>query len=54
MLGINRYFTYSLYLALVPISKDDRVMGILILDVGGEHVLLPCHVVCAFAINNPT
>jgi hypothetical protein len=30
---------------LVPISKDDHVIGILILDVGGEHVLLPRHVV---------
>jgi hypothetical protein len=53
MLDSNRYFTYPLYLALVSISKDDRVMGILILDVGGEHVLLPHHVVCASAINDP-
>jgi hypothetical protein len=28
MLGSNRYFTYPLYLALVPISKVDRVVGI--------------------------
>jgi hypothetical protein len=28
-------------LALVPISKDDRILGILVLDVGGEHLLLP-------------
>jgi hypothetical protein len=53
MLGSNRYFTHSLYLALVPISKDDRVMGILILDVGGEHVLFPRHMFCASAINDP-
>jgi hypothetical protein len=53
MLSSNRYFTYPLYLALVPISKDDCVMGILILDVGGEHPLLRRHVVCASTINNP-
>jgi hypothetical protein len=41
MLGSNRYFTYPLYLALIPISKDNRVMGILILDLGGEYFLLP-------------
>jgi hypothetical protein len=34
-------------LALVPISKDDRMLGVLVLDVGGEHLLLPRHVVCA-------
>jgi hypothetical protein len=33
--------------------KDDRVMGILILDVGREHLLLLRHVVCASAIDNP-
>jgi hypothetical protein len=37
---------------LVPISKDDRVLGILVLDVGGEHLLLPRHVVCASAVDN--
>jgi hypothetical protein len=40
-------------LALVPISKDDRILGILVLDVGGEHLLLPCHVVCASVIDYP-
>jgi hypothetical protein len=54
MLGSNRYFTYPLYLALVLISKDDHVIGILILDVGGEYVLLLHRVVCAFAINDPS
>jgi hypothetical protein len=29
-------------------------MGILILDIGGEHLLLPRHVVCASAVDNPT
>jgi hypothetical protein len=53
MLGSDGYFTQTLYLALVPISKDDSVLGILVLDIGGEHFILPRHVVCAFAINNP-
>jgi hypothetical protein len=38
---------------MIPISKDDSFLGILVLDVGGEHFLLLRHVVCAFAINNP-
>jgi hypothetical protein len=54
MLGSDDNLTQPLYLALVPITKDDRVVGILVLDVGSEHPLLPCHVVCALAINNPT
>jgi hypothetical protein len=53
MLGSDGYFTQTFDLALIPISKDDCVMGILVLDVGGEHLLLPRHVVCASAINNP-
>jgi hypothetical protein len=28
-------------------------LGILVLDVGGEHCLLPRHVVCASAVNDP-
>jgi hypothetical protein len=39
---------------MIPICKDDRVLGILILEVGGEHFLLLCHVVCASGINDPT
>jgi hypothetical protein len=38
---------------LVPISKNDSILGIPVLDVGGEHFLLPRHVVCASAINDP-
>jgi hypothetical protein len=53
MLGSGGYFTHTFNLAMIPISKDDSVLGILVLDVGGEHFLLPRHVVCAFAINNP-
>ena len=40
-------------LALVPISKDDHILGILVLDIGGEHLLLPHHVVCASAVDYP-
>jgi hypothetical protein len=54
MLGSDGYFTQTFDLALVPISKDNRIMGILVLDVGSERLLLPRHVVCASAINNPT
>jgi hypothetical protein len=53
MLGSDGYFTQTFDLALVPISKYDHVLGIFVLDVGGEHSLLPRHVVCASAINNP-
>ncbi len=49
MLGNDGYFSQTLDLALVPISKDDSVLGIPILDVGGEHFLLPHHVICAGA-----
>jgi hypothetical protein len=47
------YLAQAFDLALVPISKDDRILGILVLDVGGEHLLLPRHVVCASAVDNP-
>jgi hypothetical protein len=47
------YLAQAFDLALVPISKDDRILGILVLDVGGEHLLLPHHVVCASAVDNP-
>ena len=54
MLGSDGYFTQTFNLAMVLISKDDRVLGILVLDVGGEQFLLPRHVVCASAVNNLT
>jgi hypothetical protein len=53
MLGCDGYLSQSFNLALVPISKDDRILGVLVLDVGGEHFLLPRHVVRAFAVDNP-
>jgi hypothetical protein len=53
MLGCNGYLSQSFNLALVPISKDDRILGIIVLDVGGEHLLLPRHVVCASAVDDP-
>jgi hypothetical protein len=52
MLGCNGYLSQSFNLALVPISKDNRILEILVLDVGGEHFLLPRHVVCASAVDN--
>jgi hypothetical protein len=54
MLGGDGYFTQTFDLALIPISKDNHVLGILVLDVVSEHILLPRHVVCALAINYPT
>jgi hypothetical protein len=53
MLGCDGYLSQSFDLALVPIFKDDRILGILVFDVGGEHFLLPRHVVHASAIDNP-
>jgi hypothetical protein len=53
MLSCDGYLALAFDLALLPISKDDSVLGIPVLDVGGEHFLLPRHVVCASAINNP-
>jgi hypothetical protein len=52
MLGCNGYLSQSFNLALVPISKDNRILGILVLDVGGEHFLLHRHVVCASSVDN--
>jgi hypothetical protein len=54
MLGCDGYFPQPFDLALVSISKDDRILGILVFVVGGEHFLLPRHVVCASAVDNPT
>ena len=53
MLGCNGYLPQSFNLVLVPISKDDRILGILVLDVGGEHLLLHRDMVCASAVDNP-
>jgi hypothetical protein len=53
MLGCNGYLPQSFNLALVPISKNNRILGILVLDIGGEHLLLPRHVVCASAVDYP-
>jgi hypothetical protein len=52
MLGSDGYFTQTFDLAMIPISKDNCVLGILVFDIGGEHLLLPRHMVCASAINN--
>jgi hypothetical protein len=53
MLGCDGYLSQSFDLALVPITKDDRILGILVFDVGGEHFLLPRHVVRASTVDNP-
>jgi hypothetical protein len=53
VLGHDGYLAQSFNLALIPISKNDGVLGIPVLDVGGEHFLLPHHVVCASANDNP-
>jgi hypothetical protein len=47
------YLAQAFDLALVPIYKDNRILGIFILDVGSEHLLFPHHVVCASAVDNP-
>jgi hypothetical protein len=52
MLGCDGYLSQSFNLALDPISKDDRILGVLVLDVGGEHFLLPRHMVRASAVDN--
>jgi hypothetical protein len=52
MLGNDGYFTQTFDLAMISISNDDRVLGILVLDIAGEHFLPLHHVVCASAINN--
>jgi hypothetical protein len=38
MLGNDVYFTKTFDIALIPISKDYCVLGILVLDIGGEHL----------------
>jgi hypothetical protein len=39
---------------LISIPESDSSLGILVFLVGGEHSLLPSHVVCAPAIDDPT
>jgi hypothetical protein len=53
VLACDGYLSQTFDLALVPISKNDSIMGILVLDVGGEHLLLLHHVVCASAVDYP-
>jgi hypothetical protein len=50
----DAYLAQAFDLALVPISKNNHILGILVLDVGGEHLLAPRHVVCASAVDYPT
>jgi hypothetical protein len=53
VLGGNCNITQTLYPALIPIFEYDFMLGILVLDIGRVHMLLPCHVVCASAVNYP-
>jgi hypothetical protein len=53
VLACDGYFSQTFGLALIPISKYNCILGILVLDVGGEHLLLPRHVVCASVVDNP-
>jgi hypothetical protein len=53
VLACDGYLSQTFDLALVPISKNNRILGNLVLDVGGEHLLLPHHVVCASAVDYP-
>jgi hypothetical protein len=52
VLVCDGYLAQAFDLALVPISKDNSILGIPVLDVGCEHLLLPRHVVCASAVDN--
>jgi hypothetical protein len=53
VLACDGYLSQTFDLALIPISKYHCILGILVLGVGGEHLLLPRHVVCASAVDNP-
>jgi hypothetical protein len=48
------YFTQTFDQTLIFIPECNRSLGIFIFLIGGEHSLLPCHVVCAPAIDYPT
>ena len=52
---VRRYsnFSKSFDQTLISIPECDSSLGILIFLVG-EHLLLPCHVVCAPAVDDPT
>jgi hypothetical protein len=39
---------------LISIPECDSSLRIIVFLVGGEHLFLPSHVVCASAINDPT
>ena len=41
MLACDGYFSQTIDFALIPISKNNRILGILVLDVGGEHLFPP-------------
>jgi hypothetical protein len=53
---VRRYsnFTQTFDQPLISIPEYDSSLGIFVSLIGGEHSLLPCHVVCASAIKYPT
>jgi hypothetical protein len=53
---VRRYsdFTKSFDQTLISIPECDSSLGIFVFLVGGEHPFLPCHMVYASAINDPT
>jgi hypothetical protein len=53
---VKRYsnFTQTFDQPLISIPECDSSLGIIIFLIGGEHPFLPCHVVCALAIDYPT
>jgi hypothetical protein len=51
MFGGDSSFTWTSYLTLTPIPKCDSVLRVFIFLIGEEHLLLPCHVVCATTID---
>jgi hypothetical protein len=53
MLGCYCNLTQPLYHALIPVSKYECVLGILVLGVGRKHLLLPYHVVYSSTVDNP-
>jgi hypothetical protein len=49
----NSNFTQSFDQTLISILECDSSLGISVFLVGGEHLLLPCQVVCAPAVDDP-
>jgi hypothetical protein len=46
--------TQPLYIALIPVSEYDCILGFHVLGIGRKHLLLRRHVVCASSIDKPS